>query len=216
MRHARLAWREKRIEGWPGMNASSPELTLSFEATPNPRSRKVIADRPLRLGDPIAYQRATGAFEGGPLIAQLLGTPHITDLYLRGNVLTVTQDGSGSWYLLEDIITGIIRAGIDAHDPAYTPPAVTAKTVTKPRTDIQPSPQLDVIREILDNTITPYIESHGGAVELVAFDTETHRLTIAYEGACGTCPSSLGMTLAAIQNMLRDQYDPLLVVNVSE
>ncbi len=194
----------------------STELPIAFETTPNPRSRKVVLDRPLRIGDPIAYQRATGAFEGGPMIEELLDTPHITDLYLRDNVLTVTQEGSGSWYLLEDVIGGIIRAGIGAHDPAYAPPAVTAKSSAKPRTDVKPSPQLEVIREILDSTITPYIQSHGGAVELVAFDTETHRLTIAYEGACGTCPSSLGMTLGAIQNMLRDQYDPQVVVRVAE
>ncbi len=194
----------------------STELPIAFETTPNPRSRKVVLDQPLRVGAPIAYQQASGAFEGGPMIEELLDTPHITDLYLRDNVLTVTQDGSGSWYLLEDIISDIIRTGIGAHDPAYAPPAATGKPATKPRTDTQPSPQLDVIREILDSTITPYIQSHGGAVELVAFDTETHRLTIAYEGACGTCPSSLGMTLAAIQNMLRDQYDPQLVVRVAE
>lgn len=194
----------------------SADFPITFEPTPNPRSRKVVLDQPLRIGDPIAYQQATGAFEGGPMIEELLDTPHITDLYLRDNVLTITQDGSGSWYLLEDIINGIIRTGIGAHDPAYAPPAVTAKSSAKPHTDINSSPQLDVIREILDSTITPYIQSHGGAVDLVAFDTETHRLTIAYEGACGTCPSSLGMTLAAIQNMLRDQYDPQLVVHVSE
>ncbi len=194
---------------------AAKEPTIAFETTPNPRSRKVVLDQPLRMGDPIAYQRASGAFEGGPMIAQLLDTPHITDLYLRDNVLTVTQDGSGSWYLLEDIISGIIRAGISAHDPDYTPPVATAKPAATPRTDIQPSPQLEVIREILDSTITPYIASHGGAVDLVSFDTETHQLTIAYEGACGTCPSSLGMTLAAIQNMLRDQYDPQLVVRVT-
>ncbi len=193
----------------------STELPITFETTPNPRSRKVVLDQTLRIGAPIAYQQATGAFDGGPMIEALLDIPHITDLYLRDNVLTVTQDGSGSWYLLEDIISGIIRAGIVAHDPAYAPPAA-GKPATKPRTDTQPSPQLEVIREILDSTITPYIQSHGGAVELVAFDTETHRLTIAYEGACGTCPSSLGMTLAAIQNMLRDQYDPQLVVQVAE
>lgn len=194
----------------------STELSITFETTPNPRSRKVVLEQTLRIGDPIAYQQATGAFEGGPMIEELLDTPHITDLYLRENVLTVTQDGSGSWYLLEDIISGIIRAGIGAHDPAYAPSAASGKPAAKPRTDGKPSPQLEVIREILDSTITPYIQSHGGAVELVSFDTETHRLTIAYEGACGTCPSSLGMTLAVIQNMLRDQYDPQLVLRVAE
>lgn len=199
------------------MSASShAPVTVAFEATPNPRARKAIASEPLRTGAPVAYRRDAGAFAGGPLIKALLAMEHITDLYLRANILTVTQDGTGSWYLLEDIITGIIAEHLHAHDPAYTPPdpGKPAENTVQSRPAAQPSPQLEVIREILDRTITPYITSHGGSIELIAFDTETHRLAIAYEGACGTCPSSLGMTLAAVQNMLRDQYDPQLLVSV--
>jgi Fe-S cluster biogenesis protein NfuA len=199
------------------MSTRDEPLSIVFETTPNPRARKVIINRALREGPPATYRRASGAFDGGPLVKALLATAHVTDLYLRDTILTVTQDGTGSWYLLEDIIAGILRETIAAHDPAYAPPepGTPASASAAPRPARKPSPQLDIIREILDATITPYISSHGGALDLIEFNTGTHRLTIGYEGACGTCPSSLGMTLGAIQNLLRDQYDPQITVGVA-
>jgi Fe-S cluster biogenesis protein NfuA len=199
------------------MSTTQEPISIVFETTPNPRARKVITNRLLREGSPATYRRTSGAFDGGPLVEALLATAHVTDIYLRDTILTVTQDGTGSWYLLEDIIARILCETIPAHDPAYTPPEpgtpATASHATRPT--CKPSPQLDIIREILDATITPYITSHGGALELIEFNTGTHRLTIGYDGACGTCPSSLGMTLSAIQNMLRDQYDPQITVGVA-
>jgi hypothetical protein len=40
-------------------------------------------------------------------------------------------------------------------------------------------------------------------------------LTIRYEGACGSCPSSLTGTLMAIENLIRDEIDPDLSSSLS-
>lgn len=213
-----LCWHAVKtaIENDP-MKIDVKPLTVTFETTPNPRSRKAIVDQLLREGTAATYSRSTGAFGGGPMIEHLLATDHVTDLYLRDHVMTITQDGGGSWYLLEDIITGILQAHMATHDPAYTPPepVKAAGPNAMPIPPVKHSPALDIIREILDATITPYIASHGGAIELIEFNTETHRLTIYYDGSCGTCPSSMGATLGAVQGMLRDQYDPQLTVAVA-
>ena len=37
-------------------------------------------------------------------------------------------------------------------------------------------------------------------------------LKIRYEGACGSCPSSLTGTLMAIENMIKDEIDPEIEV----
>jgi Fe-S cluster biogenesis protein NfuA len=39
-----------------------------------------------------------------------------------------------------------------------------------------------------------------------------HTLTIHYQGACGSCPSSLSGTLMAIENMIRQEVDPEIEV----
>ncbi len=189
---------------------------VSIELTPNPRSRKFITDLSLRVGSPVVYRKSGGAYEGGPLIESVLALDHVDEILLRGNILTASQDGNGSWYLLENQITSLLERFGAAHDPTYTPPP------TEPKSDadaacppVVPSPQLAVIQEILDETITPYIDAHGGALKLISFNTETHRLVLFYQGACSTCPSSFGMTLSAVQNVLRDQFDPVLTVSIA-
>ncbi len=191
-------------------------MDITIDLTPNPRSRKFIVNQKLRNGDAIVYRAKTGAFEGGPLIKHILELDHVDELLLRGNVLTVSQNGTGSWYLLETLISAIIEKYISEHDPSYTPPQVESEENEEADCPpVVPSPQLDIIGEILDETVTPYIDAHGGALKLISFDTESHLLTVFYQGACSTCPSSFGMTLSAIQNILRDQFDPELRVTIA-
>jgi len=193
-----------------------PTVDISIDLTPNPRSRKFITNVKLRDGDAVVYRQKTGPFEAGPVVAHILDLEHVSEILLRGNVITVSQDGTGSWYLLENIISGIIEKYIAKHDPHYTPPDVASEVDTESDCPpVVPSPQLSIIGEILDETVTPYIDAHGGALKLISFDTESHLLTVYYQGACSTCPSSFGMTLSAIQGVLREQFDPMLRVTIA-
>ncbi|HSU26227.1 MAG TPA: NifU family protein, partial [Pyrinomonadaceae bacterium] len=67
-------------------------------------------------------------------------------------------------------------------------------------------PKIAQINAILDERIRPYLAGDGGWLEVVGL--EENRLKIRYEGACGSCPSSLTGTLMAIENMIRDEIDP--------
>ena len=59
--------------------------------------------------------------------------------------------------------------------------------------------------ELLDEKIRPYLASDGGWLEVL--DLEDKTLKIRYQGACGSCPSSLSGTLMAIENMIKDEID---------
>ena len=50
----------------------------------------------------------------------------------------------------------------------------------------------------------------GGYLEII--DLTDRTLKIRYQGACGSCPSSLTGTLMAIESMLKEQIDPDLEV----
>jgi len=50
----------------------------------------------------------------------------------------------------------------------------------------------------------------GGWLEVVELTGNT--LKIRYEGACGSCPSSLTGTLMAIENMIKEEIDPEIEV----
>src|SRR5213596_4410451 len=71
-------------------------------------------------------------------------------------------------------------------------------------------PRLLRINEILDEKVRPYLMGDGGYLEIL--DLTDRTLKIRYQGACGSCPSSLSGTLMAIEGMLKQEVDPELEV----
>jgi Fe-S cluster biogenesis protein NfuA len=71
-------------------------------------------------------------------------------------------------------------------------------------------PRLLKINEILDEKVRPALAGDGGWLEIL--NLKEHTLTIKYQGACGSCPSSLSGTLMAIEGMLRQEVDPEIEV----
>lgn len=68
-----------------------------------------------------------------------------------------------------------------------------------------------IIEEVLDKEIRPYVELDAGGVKLVNLK-EDGEVLISYEGSCTSCHSSTGSTLTAIQQILRARVHPSLVV----
>ncbi len=71
--------------------------------------------------------------------------------------------------------------------------------------------KIDLINKTIDEEIQPYIAMDGGGIEILEFDDE-RRLIIRYEGSCTSCPSAIGGTLTAIQDILRKKLDPVIEV----
>ncbi len=67
--------------------------------------------------------------------------------------------------------------------------------------------QITVIEDVIAMDIRPYIELDAGGIEILSL-TERKELVIAYKGACTTCPSSIGSTLQAIQQILSAKIHP--------
>lgn len=70
--------------------------------------------------------------------------------------------------------------------------------------------QLQLVEELFSEEIRPYIELDEGGVRVL--DINGNEVSIAYEGACTTCYSSVGSTLSSIQNILQTKLYPSLVV----
>jgi len=64
--------------------------------------------------------------------------------------------------------------------------------------------QLAAIEEVLTRDIRPGLNSDGGDLQIVEFNEGTH-LKVKYQGACGSCGSSVGATLSFIEDTLRRQ-----------
>lgn len=179
---------------------------ILVEPTAHPRARKFMLERDVNSGAPVAFTSRDAAAHI-PLAAALLDLPGVTDLHLAGNVITVTASRTADWTILEGSVRRVIEDGLAAHDP--TLPKAPSQTPAR-----LASGDLALIDGILEQTIRPYIRSHGGEVDLLHYDGETKRLLVSYQGTCGSCPASTSGTLEVIQQILRDEFDPEIHVEI--
>ena len=72
--------------------------------------------------------------------------------------------------------------------------------------------RLDKINVLLDEQIRPYLQGDGGDLHVLGLDGNT--LSVHYQGACGTCPSSIAGTLAGIENLVKSIEPDIEVVAI--
>ena len=179
-----------------------------IEPTPNPNAMKFILKEPLTWGMTRSYDNAALAADD-PLAAALFDIEHVTNVFYVDHWITVTQDGQADWQeLLRELAVPIREApGADAQSAQLTAQAATAPSLGEmSEADRE---KLDKINEVLDEQVRPYLQGDGG--DLYVLGLEGHRLSVHYQGACGSCPSSISGTLAGIESLVR-QIDPEMEV----
>ena len=173
------------------------DIKIMIQSTPNPNALKFILNRPVKTEGKISY-RNVNECGGNPLAEKLFTVPHVTELHFFENVITVSQDGRGDWDPIEESVKSIIQENIARHNPNFEVKEEKAKPAL--------TGDLMKIDTILDNTVRPYLQSDGGDLQIIAL--EGNRLIVNYQGACGSCPSSTAGTLKAIENILREEFNP--------
>ena len=180
-----------------------------IEPTPNPNAMKFILKEPLTWGITRSYDNAELA-RSDPLASQLFDIEHVTNVFYVDHWITVTQDGGADWQELMRKLAEPIRAAPGADEQS----AQLAAAVTTPIADLSPEDQerLDKINAVLDEQVRPYLQGDGG--DLYVLGLEGNKLTVHYQGACGSCPSSLSGTLSGIENLVRSIEPEIEVVAV--
>ncbi len=69
---------------------------------------------------------------------------------------------------------------------------------------------LKKINELLDQKVRPALAGDGGGLEVLG--VEGYTVKIRYQGACGSCPSSISGTLMAIEGLLKRDINPAIQV----
>lgn len=183
---------------------------LMIQSTPNPNALKFVLNAPVKTSGNWTYKNTTEC-AGNPLALAIFELdPRIKEVYFFDNYVTVTQNGNADWEELEDKIRAAILEGIKDHNPDFQTPDLEKKTVAV-NSD---SPELAQISSILDQTVRPALQMDGGDIQLV--DYKDNKLRVFYQGACGSCPSSTMGTLKAIENILKDQFNPDVVVELAD
>ena len=169
-----------------------------IEDTPNPNAVKFTLREPLTWGISHSYENAEQA-QDDELARALFAIPHVTNVFYVDRWLTVTQDGEVDWQDLVREIAVPLRAAPAA--AAQSAASVAAAKDGFAHLSENDQGRLAEINELLDRQIRPYLQGDGG--DLFVLGLAGNQLTVHYQGACGTCPSSISGTLQSIQNLLR-------------
>ena len=180
-----------------------------IESTPNPNAMKFILKEPLTWGTAHSYDNAEQA-KDDVLACPLFDIDHVTNVFYVDHWITVTQDGGANWQELMRKVAERIRAAPAAG--AQSAAAVAAANTAL--ADLSPEDQqrLERINALLDEQVRQYLQSDGGDLNVLGLDR--NKLTVHYQGACGSCPSSISGTLAAIENLVRSIEPGIEVVAV--
>ncbi len=175
----------------------------NIEETPNPNAVKFILKEPVTAGVTRSFHSAEEA-AGDPLAAPLFAVGDVSSVFYMDRMVTVEKTDEADW---DDLL------------PRLAVPIRAAESVTVERSAaaaagvggaigalMSDDPRLVRINEILDERIRPALAGDGGWLEVLSLQDNT--LTIRYQGACGSCPSSLTGTLMGIEGLIRQEIDP--------
>ncbi len=182
-----------------------------IQSTPNPNALKFVVNSPVKEEGNVTYKTAQDC-ELNPLAKELFTLNEaIKEVYFFDNYITITQDGSQDWDNLEESIRQKIMEKMPEHNPNFK---VDEPTVETPKAASNDNPDVAQINSILDQTVRPALQMDGGDLQVVNY--ENNIVKIFYQGACGSCPSATMGTMMAIENILKDQFNPEVTVEVAE
>ena len=176
-----------------------------IEETPNPNAVKFILREPISNGVAQSFSSANQA-EKDPLAKSLFDIGNVVSVFYMDRMITVEKEDEGDWDELLPALAVPIRAAPGVASSSAAAAAVGGAIAAATSDD----PRLLKINEILDERVRPALMGDGGYLEVLGLKENT--LSIRYQGACGSCPSSLTGTLMAIEGMLKQEIDPELEV----
>ncbi|HRH41187.1 MAG TPA: NifU family protein [Pyrinomonadaceae bacterium] len=178
-----------------------------IQETPNPNAVKFILKEPVSHGTSHSFKSIEDAADN-LLAKSIFAVGDVVSVFYMDKMITVEKTDEADW----DEVLPELAVPIRAAEAVASTNGNGAKIGGPIGIALSDNPKIAEINAILDDRIRPYLASDGGWLEIV--DLEENVLKIRYEGACGSCPSSLTGTLMAIENMIQNEVDPNLEVVV--
>ncbi|HEX8636756.1 MAG TPA: NifU family protein [Pyrinomonadaceae bacterium] len=177
-----------------------------IQETPNPNAVKFILKEPVSHGTSHSFDAAEKA-AGDNLARSLFEIGEVVSVFYMDKMITVEKTDESEWDEILPALAVPIRAAESVATNGNGAGAAIGGAIGVALSD---DPKIAQINELLDERIRPFLASDGGWLEILSLDDKT--LKIRYQGACGSCPSSLTGTLMAIENMIKEEIDPEIEV----
>jgi Fe-S cluster biogenesis protein NfuA len=169
------------------------------DLTPNPHALKFILNKRLLNTETRQFPSKETARDD-PFAKGIFEINGVVSVFYTDKFVTIEKAKDANWGQIQKPFIDFLKT--------FNPDLIPEEKEIK--SDESENELLKKVNEILNNRVRPYLASDGGGLEVLG--VEGHKVLIRYQGACGSCPSSISGTLMAIENLLRRDLNPAIEV----
>lgn len=170
------------------------------DLTPNPQALKFILNERILNFETRQYSTKEEA-SADPFAEGIFGIDGVQSVFYMDKFVTIEKNTEANWGQIQKPFISFLK-GFDKN--------LIPKEKGIKHFDQGSSELLKKINEVLDTRVRPALAGDGGGLEVIGL--ENYTVKIRYQGACGSCPSSITGTLAAIEGLLRRDVDASIEV----
>ena len=170
------------------------------DLTPNPHALKFILNERLLNLETRQYSNKEEA-ETDPFAKGIFEIDGVVSVFYMDKFVAIEKSEESNWGQIQKPFINFLKT----FDKNLIPEEKEVKGLDENAGEL-----LRQINELLDNRVRPALAGDGGGLQVLGIDGFT--VKIRYQGACGSCPSSINGTLLAIEGLLRRDINPAIQV----
>jgi len=170
------------------------------DLTPNPHALKFILNERLLNVETRQFSKKEDA-ENDPFAKGIFAIDGVISVFYMDKFVTIEKSKDSNWGQIQRPFIDFIKT----FDKSLIPEEKDVKPLDQDSGEL-----LKQINELLDQRVRPALAGDGGGLEVLGMEGFT--VKIRYQGACGSCPTSITGTLMAIEGLLRRDINPAIQV----
>jgi len=174
-------------------------MVEDVDLTPNPHALKFILNERLLKVETRQYPDKHSA-ESDPFASGIFNIKGVVSVFYMDKFVTIEKSPDSNWGQIQRPFIDFLKT----FDPSLIPKENEIEE------NIDDSELLRQVNNLLDQKVRPALAGDGGGLEVIGVDG--YSVKIRYQGACGSCPSSISGTLMAIEGLLKRDINPAIEV----
>jgi len=175
-------------------------MVQDVDLTPNPHALKFILNEKLLNVETRQYSNKEEA-ESDPFAKGIFEIDGVVSVFYLDKFVSIEKLKDANWGQIQRPFINFLKTFNKSLIPEEKESIASDENTNE---------LLRQINEILDQRVRPALAGDGGGLQVLGLDGYT--VKIRYQGACGSCPTSISATLAAIEGLLKRDIHPALEV----
>jgi NFU1 iron-sulfur cluster scaffold homolog, mitochondrial len=175
-------------------------MVQDVDLTPNPHALKFILNEKLLENETRQYADKESA-KSDPFAKGIFDIEGVVSVFYMDKFVTIEKSTDCNWGQIQRPFINFLKEFNKSLIPAEKEITVSEE---------ESNELMKQINNLLDQKVRPALAGDGGGLQVLGVDGYT--VKIRYQGACGSCPSSISGTLTAIEGLLKRDINPAINV----